>query len=329
MIEIEQSAALNTVQDSGRTAWRHLGVSVSGVMDPLALRAGNILLGNDENAAAIEVQLFPFRVRFHADTSIAITGADCRAQLDGVEFPAWWGCSVKRGQVLELRYPRSGARGYLCIAGGIDVPSVMGSRSTALRGSFGGFEGRPLQRGDRLACGRSDATPLPASGIGIEPPEQAMPAIFPRNPQGLVQIRAIPSGEYALFAADADRFWQQSWQVSMQSNRTGYRLAGKPILPAIPVEMRSYGLIPGIVQVPPAGEPIIQLSDANTAGGYPKIACVIEEDLWRLGQIQPGQSIQFIQSNAQGAIAAKSAIDRWLAQLRHNVTHIKAVAAGC
>lgn len=328
MIEIEQSAALNTVQDSGRTGWRHLGVSVSGVMDPLALRAGNILLGNDENAAAIEVQLFPFRVRFHADSAIAITGADCRALLDGVELPAWWGCSVKRGQLLELRYPRSGARGYLCIAGGIDVPPVMGSRSTALRGGFGGFDGRPLQRGDRLACGRTDATPLPASGIGIEPPEQGMPDIFPRNPQGLVRIRAIPSGEYALFAADADRFWQQPWQVSMQSNRTGYRLTGEPILPAKTVEMRSYGLIPGIVQVPPAGEPIIQLSDANTAGGYPKIACVIEEDLWRLGQVQPGQSIQLVQSSAQEAIAAKRATDRWLTQLRYNVTRIKAVAVG-
>lgn len=328
MIEIEQSAALNTVQDSGRTGWRHLGVSVSGVMDPLALRAGNILLGNEENAAAIEVQMFPFRVRFHADTSIAITGADCRAQLDGVELPAWWGCSVKRGQVLELRYPRSGARGYLCVAGGIDVPLVMGSRSTALRGGFGGFEGRPLQRGDRLACGSTDAMPLPAFGVGIEPPEQAMPDICPRNRQGLVQIRAIPSGEYALFAADADRFWQQPWQISMQSNRTGYRLAGEPVVPAKTIELRSYGLIPGIVQVPPAGEPIIQLSDANTAGGYPKIACVIEEDLWRLGQTQPGQSIQLIQSNAQEAIAAKRAIDRWLTQLRHNVTQIKAVTAG-
>ncbi len=328
MIEIEQSAALNTVQDAGRTAWRHLGVSVSGVMDALALRAGNILLGNDENAAAIEVQLFPFRVRFHVDTSIAITGADCRAQLDGVELPAWWGCSVKRGQILELRYPRSGARGYLCVAGGIDVPLVMGSRSTALRGSFGGFEGRPLQCGDRLACGSANATPLPASGIGIEPPEQAMPDIFTRNSQGLVQLRAIPSGEYALFAADADRFWQQPWQVSMQSNRTGYRLAGEPILPAKTVEMRSYGLIPGIVQVPPAGEPIIQLSDANTAGGYPKIACVIEEDLWRLGQVQPGQSIQLVQSSAKEAIEAKRATDRWLAQLRYNVTLLKAVANG-
>lgn len=325
MIKIEQSAALNTVQDLGRSAWRHLGVSVSGVMDSLALRAGNILLDNTENAAGIEVQMFPFRVRFLADTCIAITGADCRARLDGMDLPAWWACNVREGQTLELRYPRSGARGYLCVAGGIDVPPVLGSRSTALRGGFGGFEGRPLQQGDVLKTGRVSAAALPENGIGVEPPEQALQADFPRNDQGLVQIRAIPSGEYPLFAADAKRFWQQSWKVSLQSNRTGYRLAGEPILPSKSVEMRSYGLIPGIVQVPPAGEPIIQLSDANTAGGYPKIACVIEEDLWRLGQIQPGQSIQLVQSSAHEAIAAKKALDGWLQRLHNSVTPFKNV----
>lgn len=319
MIEIEQSAALNTVQDLGRTAWRHLGVSVSGVMDSLALRAGNILLGNEENAAAIEVQMFPFRVRFRMDTRIAITGADCRARLDGQALPAWWACHVAKGQVLELRYPRRGARGYLCVAGGIDVPEVLGSKSTALRGSFGGLAGRALQQGDVLGAGTCDAAPLPLCGVGIEPPEQALRTHFPLSPEGLMQIRAIPSGEYSLFAADVARFWRQPWKVSLQSNRTGYRLAGEPIFPSRSVEMRSYGLIPGIVQVPPAGEPIIQLSDANTAGGYPKIACVIEEDLWRLGQIQPGQSIQLVQTDSQGAIGARKATDDWLQRLRHSI----------
>lgn len=319
MIEIEQSGSLNTIQDLGRPAWRHLGVSVSGVMDPLALRAGNTLLGNEENAAAIEVQMFPFRVRFLADSWIALTGADCRARLDGDELPAWWGCAVRKGQVLELRFPRRGARGYLCVAGGIDVPLVLGSRSTALRGGFGGLEGRQLQRGDVLSCGPWQGAPLPDSGIGIEPPEVALNAFFPRNAQGDVQIRAIPAGEYPLFAADASRFWSQEWKISQHSNRTGYRLAGEPILPAETVEMRSYGLIPGIVQVPPAGEPIIQLSDANTAGGYPKIACVIEEDLWRLGQLQAGQSIQLVQADTSTAIAVRQEIERWLQRLRVSI----------
>lgn len=325
MIEIEQSGALNTVQDLGRTTWRQLGVSVSGAMDALALRAGNLLLGNDENAAAIEVQMFPFRVRFLRDSCIALTGADCRAQLDGIALPPWWGCRVRSGQLLELRYPRGGARGYLCVAGGIDVPEVMGSRSTALRGSFGGFAGRQLQRGDRLPLGVTSALALPVTGIGIVPPSVALASVFPLNRNGHIQLRAIPAGEYALFAADHERFWQQSWQVSRQSNRTGYRLSGEPIQPSQRVEMRSYGLIPGIVQVPPAGEPIIQLSDANTAGGYLKIACVIEEDLWQLGQLQPGQSLQLVRSDAREALAIKQAVDKWLNRLRHDVPPMKNV----
>lgn len=317
MIEIERTGALNTVQDLGRSGFRHLGVSVSGAMDPLAVRAGNVLLGNDENAAAIEVQVFPLRVRFHQATNIALTGADCRARLDEQELPPWWACRVEKGQVLEMRYPRSGARGYLCVAGGIDVPVVLGSRSTALRGSFGGVDGRPLVAGDRLALGVPSSTLLPVEGLGIEPPEVAMIAAFSPPLQSVVPVRAIPSGEYELFAADHDRFWSQPWKISLQSNRTGYRLSGEPVHPSHRVEMRSYGLIPGIVQVPPAGEPIIQLSDANTAGGYPKIACVIDEDLWRLGQLQAGQSIQFILSDAKQAIFARQAIERWLAKLQH------------
>uniref|UniRef100_UPI0005505265 5-oxoprolinase subunit C family protein n=1 Tax=Erwinia oleae TaxID=796334 RepID=UPI0005505265 len=246
-------------------------------------------------------------------------------RLDGVELPAWWACNAREGQTLELHYPRSGARGYLCIAGGIDVPTVLGSRSTALRGGFGGLEGRTLRQGDVLKAGTSAVRSLPACGMGIEPPEQALHAAFPRSDEGRVQVRAIPSGEYALFAADAKRFWQQPWKVSLQSNRTGYRLSGEPVLPAETVELRSYGLIPGIVQVPPAGEPIIQLSDANTAGGYPKIACVIEEDLWRLGQVQPGQSIQLVQSDAQGAVTARKAMEGWLQRLRDSITPFKNV----
>jgi biotin-dependent carboxylase-like uncharacterized protein len=325
VIEIESTAALNSIQDLGRPAYRHLGVSVSGAMDPLALRAGNLLLGNDENAAAIEVQLFPFRLRFAGETSIALTGADCRAQLDGRDLPPWWGCRVQAGQVLTLQFPRHGARAYVCVAGGIDVPLVMGSRSTALRGAFGGYLGRTLQKGDRLAVGSTCAAPLPLQGIGIEPPEQALQPFFPVNQDNLPLIRAITAGEYPLFANDAQRFWSQPWQVSMQSNRTGYRLSGAPIFPSHTVDMRSYGLIPGIVQVPPAGEPIIQLSDANTAGGYPKIACVIEEDLWRLGQLQPGQSMQLVESDGKQARVIRQAIESWLTQLRTSMMSMKCV----
>ncbi|HEY0208856.1 biotin-dependent carboxyltransferase family protein [Acerihabitans sp.] len=327
MIEVMATGPLNTVQDLGRTGFRHIGVSVSGAMDSLALRAGNILLGNDENAAGIEIQLFPFRVRFLAATSIAVVGADCRAQLDGVDLPPWWGCPVRAGQQLELRFPRQGARGYLCVAGGIDVPVVMGSRSTALRGGFGGLEGRPLKKGDRLSPGATACPPLPPEGLGIAPPSVALGGVFPQTPDGVIQLRAIPSGEYELFAADAKRFWSQHWTVSTHSNRTGYRLSGQPLHPSKAVEMRSYGLMPGVVQVPPAGEPIIQLSDANTAGGYPKIAGIIEEDLWRLGQTLPGKNIQLVPSDVREAIAVAVEIDAYLNQLRAVCPQIK-VAIG-
>ncbi len=326
MIEIIKTGALNTVQDLGRCGYRHMGVSVSGVMDSLALRAGNILLGNDENAACLEIQLFPFRVRFLTDTSIALTGADCRAYLDGEALPPWWGCRAKSGQELEINFPRNGARSYLCVAGGIDVPLVMGSRSTALRGGFGGHQGRSLQPGDRLPFGQTPALPLPESGMGIEPPAVAMAGAFPCTSGGVVQLRAIPSGEYELFSDDHDRFWQQLWRVSRQSNRTGYRLSGEPIMPSKVIEMRSYGLVPGIVQVPPAGEPIVQLSDANTAGGYPKIAGIIEEDLWRLGQVQPGQYIQLIKSDAREAISVAGEIGRWLMRLHNSCPPMKKAA---
>ncbi|OSN09644.1 allophanate hydrolase [Lonsdalea britannica] len=326
MIEVIKTGPLNTVQDLGRTGFRHIGVSVSGAMDALALRVGNLMLGNDENAAGIEVQLFPFRVRFTADGAIALTGADCRAVLDGNALPPWWACAVQAGQVLEMSYPRSGARGYLCVAGGIDVPLVMGSRSTALRGNFGGLEGRPLTQGDRLPTGDAMPCALPKGGIGAVPPAVALADVFPVSPEGVIQLRAIPSGEFDLFAHDAARFWSQSWTISRHSNRTGYRLSGEPLVPSRTVEMRSYGLIPGIVQVPPAGEPIIQMSDANTAGGYPKIAGVIEDDLWRLGQAQAGDRLQLIESDAAEAIAVNRAVRDYLSAVTRSCHQVAAVA---
>lgn len=326
MIDVIKTGPLNTVQDLGRTGFRHIGVSVSGAMDSLTLRVGNIMLGNEQNAAGIEVQLFPFRLCFQRDTAIALTGADCRATLDGAALPPWWACRVQVGQTLEMRYPRQGARGYLCVAGGIDVPVVMGSRSTALRGGFGGLEGRPLANGDRLPIGESAGAELPPGGLGVVPPDVALADVFPRGRGGVLQLRAIPSGEYALFAHQAARFWSQQWTISNHSNRTGYRLSGEPITPSRVVEMRSYGLIPGVVQVPPAGEPIIQLSDANTAGGYPKIAGLIEDDLWRLGQAQAGDRIQLVESHVDEAIAVGRAVNDYLAALSRSCRQVAGAA---
>lgn len=315
MIEIVATGPLNTVQDLGRPGYRNIGVTACGAMDPLALRIGNILAGNAPEAAGIEVQTFPFRLRFSERGAFALTGADCRATLDGVPLPPWWAAEAEVGQVLELSPPLKDARAYLCLAGGVDVAPVMGSRSTSLRGAFGGLDGRVLATGDRIATGAATGGFLPKRGFGVVPPAVVLKDVFPVAERGALVIRALPAGEHDLFGADAKRFWSQPWKISARSDRTGYRLSGDPIHPTEVVEMRSHGVVPGVIQVPPAGEPIVQMSDANTAGGYPKIAGVIEADLWRLGQARIGSLLRFVPATHAEAKAVEAALAAYLADI--------------
>ena len=319
MIEVLQTGPLNTVQDLGRFGFRNAGVTSSGAMDRLALMVGNLLVGNAEGEAALEIQTFPFRLRFERDMAVAVTGADCEARLDGRRLPPWWAMPVLSGQVLELDTPRRAARAYLCLAGGIEVEPVMGSRSTSLRGGFGGLEGRFLAANDRLPVAGAAGPAVPQGGFGVMPPEAALAAHFPAPVDGTLLVRAVPAGEYALFGAEAERFWTQTWKISSHSDRTGYRLSGEPIRLASPVELRSHGVVPGVVQMPPSGEPIIQMSDANTAGGYPKMAGVIDVDLWRLGQARIGSRIRFVRSSIAEAREAERAVRAYLDDVRRTV----------
>jgi len=315
LIEILNTGPLNTIQDLGRPGYRDIGVTASGAMDPLALRIANLLVGNDEGAAAIEVQTFPFRLRFSRATAFAVTGSG-RATIDGVVLPPWWSQTAGAGQVLEILPSPASARAYIAFAGGVDVPLVLGSRSTSLRGAFGGIDGRSLTNADILELGTPAGTILPADGLGVVPPETALSALFPVAADATLLVRALPAGEHHLFGADAEHFWSQSWKISAQSDRTGYRLSGEPVRPEAPVEMRSYGIVPGVVQVPPGGEPIVQMSDANTAGGYPKIAGVLEADLWRLGQARIGSRLRFVRSSHAEARALDQAIAAYMDDVR-------------
>lgn len=313
MIEVGATRALNTVQDLGRHGQRHLGVGTAGAMDALALEMANGLVGNARDAAGIEVQTFPFELRFLADARFALTGADCAATLGGQPLLPWWQARARAGQVLRLDYPARGARAYLAFAGGIDVPAVLGSRSTDLRSAFGGLAGRSLERGDRLPLGNAACSK--ARSFGVMPPAGLLD-----EPRDAMRIRVIRAGEYGHFPAAAqEAFWTSDWQVTHQSDRAGYRLAGPPLLLPTPLEMRSYGVVPGLVQVPPGGRPIIQLSDANSAGGYPKMATVIEADLWRLGQARPGTRIRFVDCGLAQAREAMQQQSAWLAQVRDAV----------
>ena len=322
MIEILSASALAPVQDLGRLGALQWGVGTSGAMDPLALAAGNVLLGNDDGAAAIEVPVFPFQVRFSVDLAFALTGADCAARLDDTPLMPWWVAQARAGQVLTLGLPQGtgwrASRAYLCVAGGVDVPAVLGSRSTQLRGDFGGHEGRALRRGDvlRAAAPGNGRNGRHAGGFGLLPPALALPLVL----DGVPAMRVLPAAEYLHYTgASRAAFWSGEWKITAQSDRYGYRLAGTALEARTTVEMRSHGIVPGVIQVPPGGQPIVQMRDAQPSGGYPKLGTVIEADLWRLGQAPIGSRVRFIETTWDEASAALAQTQAWLAEAQRLV----------
>ncbi len=315
MIEILSATALATVQDLGRIGSLGFGVGTSGAMDTLAVATGNILLGNAEDAAAIEIPVFPFEVRLLEDCAFAVTGAASAANLDGVSFPPNWVMQGLKGQTLTINQPVTGCRAYLCLAGGVDVPVVLGSRSTQLRGEFGGFQGRALQQGDQLAAAAPGLLAR-AVDFGVLSPTHALPL----SVDGVVAMRVLPAAEYQAFTADSRAsFWSDDWKITSQSNRYGFRLEGTPILPEQAMEVRSHGIVPGVIQVPHGGQPIIQMRDAQPSGGYPKFGTVIEADLWRLGQAAIGSRIRFIECSYDQALDALEENQAYLAEVRRLV----------
>ncbi|MCX4176866.1 MULTISPECIES: biotin-dependent carboxyltransferase family protein [Paraburkholderia] len=327
MIEILSSSALATVQDQGREGYLRYGVGTAGAMDRLALAVGNLLLGNPDDAAGIEIPMFPFRIRFLEDLSFAITGADCSARLGDRPVLPWWTVHAKQGDVLTIGVPTSGTRCYLSLAGGVDVPVVLGSRSTQLRGQFGGFNGRQLQKGDVVKAVGLAKRVVPqdavlAAGFGTVPPEYSLPAplSLPAAEAGETVVRVLSTAEYDCYEPESlEAFWRDGWKVTPQSDRYGYRLAGPTLVATHSIEKRSHGIVPGVIQVPHSGQPIIQLRDAQPSGGYPKIGTVIEADLWRLAQARIGTKIRFVQTTYAQAVTALEELDSYLVRVRNLV----------
>ncbi|MBS0223219.1 MAG: biotin-dependent carboxyltransferase family protein [Proteobacteria bacterium] len=323
MIEVIETAPLNSVQDLGRVGMRKFGMSPAGGMDRLALAIANAVLGNPRGAAAIEFQMFPVRLRILADTGIAVTGADCNARLDGRVLPPWWAIPARAGQVLELEGVTKGVRGYMGVAGGIDVPIILGSRSTSLRDGFGGLDGRALAAGDVLRSAELVAiASRDAQGFGVQPPSVAL-AFGTAGPRETL-LRVIPAAEYPQFDdASQTSFWNAGWTITPRSNRQGYQLAGAaPLLRTEALEMRSHAIVPGTIQVPPSGQPIIQLADANSAGGYPKIGVVIDADLWRIAQAAPGQILRFVECDVKTARAAARDVATYLSEVERLSSYV-------
>lgn len=314
MIEIVRAGALASVQDPGRFGYRRYGVCSGGALDRLALTIGNRMLDNAPDCAAIEFTLGRATVRFHADMRVALTGAETRANLDGRPVWSWHAFNVRKGDMLTLPAAQGGTRTYLCVAGGIDVAPVLGSRSTDLKAGFGGFEGRALRDGDRLPAGRQGIDTDQAC-MGVQAPAWALP--LPAEGKAHV-VRMLPGIEYEQFdAASREALWAADWAVTPNSNRMGFRMQGPALarLPDQSADLLSHGVLPGVMQVPPAGQPIALMADAQTTGGYPKIGVVIGADLWRLAQVPLGASVRFRRVTPDEATAAQAELDRYLRQI--------------
>jgi antagonist of KipI len=268
---------LTTVQDLGRFGHGEHGVSAAGAADPLALRVGNRLLGNPESAAALEMTLAGGRFLFDGPTTLVLAGSDFGAQLDGTFTPPWCPFSAAGGQTLAVGPTKDGARTYLCVRGGIEVPRVLRSASTHLLTGIGGVDGRALRAGDVLPIG---ATPTRAVGSADL---QKLRALRARGP-----LRYTPGPKADWFEPDAHALLSGTeWQVLEGSDRTGLRLAGPPLPRRVTGELLTEGAPLGAIQVPLEGGPIVLFVDHQTTGGYPKIANVIAADLPHLGQLRP------------------------------------------
>ncbi len=296
-IKVKRPGLLSTLQDLGRRGYQKYGVIVSGAMDTRSLRLANLLAGNAEGEACLEMTMSGPELELPAGLTLAITGGDFSPQIEGVPLPMNRPVYIKKACLLQFLRPRRGCRGYLAVRGGFAVPEVMGSKSTYLRAGLGGFCGRALERGDLLPL--QGAAAFSRRGWRenqpcFSAPAWYIPGICPPAGEAELQVRYVRGAQWDAFAEmSQDAFRQQAFSVTNQSDRMGYRLEGENLRLREPLEMISEAVAFGTVQVPPDGNPIILMADRQTAGGYPKIAQVILADLPLLGQTSPGKKLRF------------------------------------
>jgi biotin-dependent carboxylase-like uncharacterized protein len=320
-LEVLNGGLLTTVQDGGRHGAYDIGMPPSGAMDDFSFRVANLLVGNDENAAVLEATYLGPRLRFEEDGIVAVTGADMLPNVDGEPRAAWEAFTVHAGETLAFGYLSAGARCYIAVAGGIDVPPMLGSRSTFARVAFGGYQGRQLATGDRLALG----APRPAAARmpGVRVAENDRPAFSNeteiRIVLGLYDQRLTP-GSLAAFL-DAE------WTVTPNADRVGYRYRG------VELETIERGEVPfgvgsspwntcslnyplGVIQVPGGVEPIVLMRDGVTGGNYVSVGTVISADLDRVAQTKTHETTKFSSVTLDAALAARALRRRRLARIR-------------
>ena len=322
MLEVLRGGLHTTVQDMGRRGGQSLGIPPSGAQDGFALRIANLLVGNptggplilrdDAGAAGLEITMAGLEVRAGSHLLVALTGADMGVRCDGAPAPRWQAFRLRAGQVLAFGMATSGARAYLAVHGGIDVPLYLGSRATHASGEFGGFEGRALKQGDRIPIGPARADLLSHAGRALKP--ELVPSYA-----GQRQVRVVRGPEAHHFTEESEaEFYAGGWKLNPKSDRTGMRFIG-PQLSFRPGRPRYLvveagedpsnlvidpGAPVGTIQVPSGVEPIVLGVDSPSIGGYARIGVVISTDMSAVGQLQPLQSATFVRTSLEDAVAA-------------------------
>ncbi|KVE43536.1 biotin-dependent carboxyltransferase family protein [Burkholderia sp. BDU5] len=319
VIEVVKPGLATSVQDAGRQGYYHVGIPPSGALDQFSLRAANLLVGNDEDAAVLECTLLGPQLLFRRDALIAVTGAEMAPRIDGAAQPCNVALRIRAGSTLTFDYVKQGARAYLAVAGGIDVPVVLGSRSTYALGAIGGHEGRRLQKGDTLPIGAAKR----AGREGATLPDTL------RTPLAReVELRVLPGlYHHRLTDESARTFFEDTWVVAPEADRIGYRYRqGRALRFCEREQPFGAGADPsnivdacypiGSIQVPAGIEPIILHRDAVSGGGYATIGTVISADMDLIGQMQPNHHARFVAVTMTDALAARRDAQRRLARLR-------------
>ena len=306
-IKVQHQGLATSVQDLGRPGYFHLGIPLGGAMDRLALKAANLLVGNDEGAAGLEAVFIGPKLEFTEDAMVAVTGADMPIKVDGEEKPGWTAFKVKAGQVLSFDFLKTGARIYIAVSGGIDVPLALGSRSTYAIGALGGFKGRPIAAGDEL--------PVGIAGNAVE--GKTIPENLRRKPGMPAELRVLPGLYWHRLTEEAGRnFFEDTWKVAPEADRMGYRFRGGRKLDFVDrIPPFGAGSDPsnivdacypyGSIQVPGGTEPIILHRDAVSGGGYFMLGTVISADMDLIGQLQPHTPTRFVKVDMETALTAR------------------------
>jgi biotin-dependent carboxylase-like uncharacterized protein len=317
-IRVVAPGLATTVQDLGRPGYYHLGIPLSGGMDRFALRAANLLVGNEEGAAVLEAVFMGPELEFSSDATVAVTGAELPPKVDEAAQPTWTSFKVKAGQKLSFDFLKSGARAYIAISGGVDVPVVLGSRSTYALGALGGHEGRKLAIGDTLAIGQAKPA---KEGRGV-------PADLRRMPGNPAELRAVP-GLYWHRITDVagEAFFADTWKVAPEADRIGYRFrGGRPLEFVARKQPFGAGSDPsnivdacypyGSIQIPGGTEPIVLHRDAVSGGGYFMVGTVISADMDLIGQLQPHTQAKFVKVDMNSPMQSRHDRETALGKVR-------------